>query len=75
MPPTEDPAVEGYRRLLAERLHDGPQQLLTSLSMRLQLLAADVPPEFEADVAEIARQASLLGEELRKLTLGTDDQA
>lgn len=74
MPPTEEPAVERYRRVLAQRLHDGPQQLLTSIGMRLQLLAADVPPELEAEVAEIARQSSLLGEQLRVLTLGTEDQ-
>lgn len=69
-----DSEVERYRRHVATSLHDGPQQLLTSIGMRLQLLAADAPPELEAEVSEIARQAALIGEQLRDLAAGNDDQ-
>lgn len=74
MSPNPGSDVERYRRHVATSLHDGPQQLLTSIGMRLQLLASDVPPELEAEVSEIARQASLVREQLRDLAAGNDDQ-
>lgn len=69
-----DSDVERYRLHVATAIHDGPQQLLTSIGMRLQMLATDVPPELEAEVSEIARQAMLIGDQLRDLAAGNDDQ-
>ncbi len=74
MPQNPDSEVERYRHQVATALHDGPQQLLISIGMRLQMLATDVPAEFEAEVSEIARQAVLIGEQLRDLAAGNDDQ-
>ena len=62
-------------RELAERLHDGPQQLLASIGVRLDLLLRDVPPELHDAVTEIARQVGLAREELRAISRALQDPA
>ena len=41
------------RREVAERLHDGPVQVLTAASLRLGLLRATAAPELHEEIAEI----------------------
>ncbi len=49
-------------------LHDGPQQLLVSIGMRLELLRRDAPDELEPQLQELARQVALASDELHALT-------
>lgn len=74
MTESDEPDVEEYRRRVAETIHDGPQQLLVAIGMRLQLLEQDAPPELSAQIAEIGRQAEQARAQLRSLMLGIDDQ-
>lgn len=53
---------------LADRLHDGPQQVLASVGVRLDLLLRDVPDTLRAEVVEIARQVGMARQELRDVS-------
>ncbi|HSP01863.1 MAG TPA: ATP-binding protein [Acidimicrobiales bacterium] len=60
------------RRRLANRLHDGPQQILVSLRMRLQMLQRDVSDELEREVGLLADHVESARDELRGLILDLD---
>jgi signal transduction histidine kinase len=60
------------RRRLANRLHDGPQQILVSLRMRLELLQRDVPDHLAPEVGVLAEHVESARDELRGLILDLD---
>ncbi|MCO8127688.1 ATP-binding protein [Acidimicrobiia bacterium EGI L10123] len=60
------------RRRLSNRLHDGPQQILVSLRMRLQMLQSDAPDELAAELGVLADHVSAARDELRALILDLD---
>ena len=60
------------RRRLANRLHDGPQQILVSLRMRLQLLQRDVSDQLAQEVGVLADHVESARDELRGLILDLD---
>ena len=60
------------RRRIANRLHDGPQQILVSLRMRLQLLERDAPDELIAELGRLGEQVEAGREDLRALILDLD---
>ncbi|MEO3785257.1 sensor domain-containing protein [Actinocorallia sp. B10E7] len=65
-------AFEAERRRIERDLHDGAQQRLLGLTMRLGLARLDLPPDSPAaeSVAEAHREAKQLMEELRELIRG-----
>ncbi|MEO3822585.1 sensor domain-containing protein [Actinomadura sp. B10D3] len=65
-------AFEAERRRIERDLHDGAQQRLLDLTMRLGLVQLDLPPGSPAagGVADAHRQAKRLMEELRELIRG-----
>lgn len=60
------------RRRLANRLHDGPQQILVSLRMRLQMLQRDVAEPLAREVGVLADHVESARDELRGLILDLD---
>lgn len=60
------------RRRIANRLHDGPQQVLVSLRMRLQLLERDIPEELRDELHRLGEQVEAAREDLRALILDLD---
>lgn len=60
------------RRRIANRLHDGPQQILVSLRMRLQLLERDAPQELEGELHRLSEYVEAAREDLRALILDLD---
>lgn len=60
------------RRRLSNRLHDGPQQILVSLRMRLQLLQRDVPDELAPQLGVLAEYVEAARNDLRALILDLD---
>ena len=60
------------RRRIANRLHDGPQQVLVSLRMRLQLLERDTGDELRAEMHRLGEQVEAAREDLRALILDLD---
>jgi signal transduction histidine kinase len=64
-------AFEAERRRIERDLHDGAQQRLLSLTMKLGLARMDLPPGTAADsVAEAHQEAKRLMTELRELVRG-----
>jgi signal transduction histidine kinase len=65
-------ATDRERRRLERDLHDGPQQRLVSLSVRLRLLASRLAPGSEAEqlLAEARDELAATLEELRDLARG-----
>jgi signal transduction histidine kinase len=65
-------AADRERRRLARDLHDGPQQRLVSLSVRLRLLASHLAPGSEAEqlLADARNELAISLEELRDLARG-----
>lgn len=60
------------RRRLSNRLHDGPQQILVSLRMRLQMLERDASEELAAELRLLADQVEAGRDDLRSLILDLD---
>ncbi len=60
------------RRRIANRLHDGPQQILVSLRMRLQLLERDAPDQLIPELRRLGEQVEAGREDLRALILDLD---
>jgi signal transduction histidine kinase len=60
------------RRRIAGRLHDGPQQILVSLRMRLQLLERDASAELAGELHRLADYVEAARDELRSLILDLD---
>ncbi len=60
------------RRRLSNRLHDGPQQILVSLRMRLQMLQSDAHAELAAELGVLADHVAAARDELRALILDLD---
>lgn len=58
------------RRLIERDLHDGAQQRLISLALRLRAVQAAVPPEFADKLHELDAEANGAMEELRVLAHG-----
>ncbi len=69
-------AFEAERRRIERDLHDGAQQRLVSLSMKLGLARLDLPPgsPAEAQVAEAHEEAKRVLAELRELIRGIHPQ-
>jgi signal transduction histidine kinase len=65
-------AADRERRRLARDLHDGPQQRLVSLSVRLRLLASHLAPGSEAEqlLADARDELAVSLQELRDLARG-----
>jgi signal transduction histidine kinase len=65
-------AADRERRRLARDLHDGPQQRLVSLSVRLRLLASHLAPGSEAEqlLADARNELATSLRELRDLARG-----
>ena len=59
-----------FRREVAERLHDGPVQVLTAASLRLGLLRFTAGPELHDEIAEIER---LVSQSLRDVRVEMED--
>lgn len=60
------------RRRIANRLHDGPQQILVSLRMRLQLLERDAPEDLVPELHRLGEHVEAGREDLRALILDLD---
>jgi signal transduction histidine kinase len=60
------------RRRLSNRLHDGPQQVLISLGMRLQMLQRDIPTDFAGELEALVDHVDAARDQLRALTLDLD---
>jgi signal transduction histidine kinase len=60
------------RRRLSNRLHDGPQQVLVSLRMRLQMLQRDASEELGAELRVLADYVETARDDLRSLILDLD---
>jgi signal transduction histidine kinase len=66
-------AADEARRRIERDLHDGTQQRLVSLAIKLQLAQSDVPPELRELDSELGRIAGELGgvvDELREISRG-----
>jgi signal transduction histidine kinase len=65
-------AADRERRRLARDLHDGPQQRLVALSVRLRLLASRLPPGSETEqlLADARNELAVSLQELRDLARG-----
>jgi signal transduction histidine kinase len=66
-------AADDTRRRIERDLHDGAQQQLVTLGLKLRSLASEIPAHLEvlhADVGEIARQLEDVLGELRELSHG-----
>jgi signal transduction histidine kinase len=66
-------AADDTRRRIERDLHDGAQQQLVTLGLKLRSLASTIPPEFEglhADVGEVASGLDDVLDELRELSRG-----
>jgi PAS domain S-box-containing protein len=66
-------AADDARRRIERDLHDGTQQRLVSLAIKLQLAQSNVPPELPELDSELGRIAAELGgavEELREISRG-----
>lgn len=60
------------RRRISNRLHDGPQQILVSLRMRLQLLERDASDELARELHRLAEYVEAARDDLRSLILDLD---
>lgn len=60
------------RRRIANRLHDGPQQILVSLRMRLQMLERDCDAQLADDLHRLAEYVEAARDDLRALILDLD---
>lgn len=60
------------RRRLSGRLHDGPQQILVSLRMRLQMLERDVSDDVADELHRLAGYVEAARNDLRALILDLD---
>lgn len=67
--PDDGGGVESDRRTVADQIHDGPQQLLASVGLRLQLLAEDAPDGLRVELEEVRRQVALAREQLRDVVV------
>ncbi|MER5653618.1 sensor domain-containing protein [Streptomyces sp. NPDC002131] len=67
-------AFEAERRRIERDLHDGAQQRLVALSMRLGLARLDAPPELADRLAQAHREADEALVELRELIHGIHPQ-
>lgn len=67
-------AFEAERRRIERDLHDGAQQRLVALSMRLGLARLDAPPELAARLTEAHAEADQVLVELRELIHGIHPQ-
>jgi signal transduction histidine kinase len=66
-------AADDSRRRIERDLHDGAQQQLVTLGLKLRAVASEVPAELEdlhADVGGVARQLEDVLDELRELSRG-----
>jgi len=65
-------AGDEARRRIERNLHDGAQQRLVTLRLRLQALQASLPAdgELQLEIGELADEAAAAGEELRQLSRG-----
>jgi signal transduction histidine kinase len=65
-------AGDEARRRIERNLHDGAQQRLVTLRLRLQSLQASLPADSHLgdEVAELAEEVAATGEELRQLSRG-----
>jgi signal transduction histidine kinase len=65
-------AGDEARRRIERDLHDGAQQRLVTLRLRLQSLQASVPADSHAhdEIAELAEEVAAASEELRQLSRG-----
>ncbi len=66
-------ASDDTRRRIERDLHDGAQQLLVSLGLRLRTLAATVPPgepQLRTEIDEIAGDVTQVIDELREMSHG-----
>ncbi len=66
-------AADDTRRRIERDLHDGAQQQLVTLGLKLRSLASEIPAELEvlhADVGEVAGQLEDVLGELRELSRG-----
>lgn len=68
-------AEQHDRRRLADRLHDGPQQVLVSLGIRLQLLQQQLPDELVAEAAVLVGHVEAAREALRDLSVDLEAPA
>ncbi len=67
-------ASDDARRRIERNLHDGAQQLLVSLGLRLRTLAAVVPPEqteLRAQIEQLAGDVTRVIDELREISRGS----
>ena len=60
------------RRRISNRLHDGPQQILVSLRMRLQLLERDASEELADELHRLAEYVEAARDDLRALIVDLD---
>jgi signal transduction histidine kinase len=60
------------RRRISNRLHDGPQQILVSLRMRLQMLERDASDELAGELHRLADYVEAARDDLRALILDLD---
>jgi signal transduction histidine kinase len=66
-------AADDARRQLERDLHDGAQQRLVSLGLRLRMAGTSVPPELQpvrAQISDIAQGLAGVSEELREISRG-----
>lgn len=68
-------AEQRDRRRLADRLHDGPQQVLVSLGIRLQLLQQQLPDELAAEAEVLADQVHVARQALRHMVVDLEAPA
>jgi signal transduction histidine kinase len=66
-------ATDNTRRQLERDLHDGAQQRLVSLGLRLRMARTAIPPELQpvkAQISDIAQGLADVSEELREISRG-----
>ena len=66
-------ASDDARRQIERNLHDGAQQRLVSMGLRLRALESTVPPdqaEVRADISQVAHEVSGVIDELREISRG-----
>jgi len=68
-------AEQRDRRRLADRLHDGPQQVLVSLGIRLQLLQQQLPEDLVAEAEVLLGQVEAARHALRGLVVDLEAPA
>ena len=63
-------AADQARRRIERDLHDGAQQRLVTLALRLRAVQAAVPPEFGGQLGEAVAEAISALDELREIARG-----